>query len=60
MLFLASCVLPSLAVLALPVYASNHKVGTSSLGLFLASCVLPSLAVLALPECASNHRVGMP
>lgn len=56
-LFLASCVLPSLAVLALPVYASNHKVGTPLLGLFVVSFVPPSAAVLA-PARVRQQRQG--
>ena len=56
-LFLASCVLPSLAVLALPVYASNHKVGTPALGSFWCPVWRPAW------QCSpshSSHQVGAP
>ena len=56
-LFLASCVLPSLAVLALPVYASNHKVGTHSMGSFWCPVWCPAW------QCSpshNSHQMGAP
>eukprot|EP00891_Asterochloris_glomerata_P004825 jgi/Astpho2/4825/Aster-07523 len=57
-LFLASCVLPSLAVLALPVYASNHKVFVRERDTcrecpyaFLSSTVFTSLPYLLVAAC---------